>query len=74
MTREDRRALLWVAGSAAVMVGVDLGRRILTTNDEARFPLYPGQRTTIEYAYTVGTDKWGHWFQRAVRLPTAKLS
>lgn len=39
MTREDRRALLWVVGSAAVMVGVDLGRRILTTNDEARFPL-----------------------------------
>jgi 4-amino-4-deoxy-L-arabinose transferase-like glycosyltransferase len=39
VTREDRRALLWVAGSAAVMVGVDLGRRILTTNDEARFPL-----------------------------------
>jgi len=39
VTREDRRALLWVVGSAAVMVGVDLGRRILTTNDEARFPL-----------------------------------
>ena len=39
MTREDRRALLWVLGGAAVMVGVDLGRRILTTNDEARFPL-----------------------------------
>lgn len=39
MTREDRRALLWVVGAAAVMVGVDLGRRILTTNDEARFPL-----------------------------------
>lgn len=39
MTPEDRRALLWVVGSAAVMVGVDLGRRILTTNDEARFPL-----------------------------------
>ncbi len=39
MTRQDRRALLWVVGGAAVMVGVDLGRRILTTNDEARFPL-----------------------------------
>jgi len=39
VTREDRRALLWVVGSAAVMVGVDMGRRILTTNDEARFPL-----------------------------------
>ena len=39
MTAADRRALLWVVGGAAVMVGVDLGRRILTTNDEARFPL-----------------------------------
>jgi 4-amino-4-deoxy-L-arabinose transferase-like glycosyltransferase len=39
VTREDRRALLWVVGGAAVMVGVDVGRRILTTNDEARFPL-----------------------------------
>jgi len=39
VTRADRRALLWVVGGAAVMVGVDLGRRILTTNDEARFPL-----------------------------------
>ena len=39
MTRQDRHALLWVVGGAAVMVGVDLGRRILTTNDEARFPL-----------------------------------
>jgi 4-amino-4-deoxy-L-arabinose transferase-like glycosyltransferase len=39
VTRQDRRALLWVVGGAAVMVGVDLGRRILTTNDEARFPL-----------------------------------
>ncbi len=39
MTGEDRRALLWVVGGAAVMVGVDLGRRILTNNDEARFPL-----------------------------------
>ena len=39
MIGRDRRALLWVVGGAAVMVGVDLGRRILTSNDEARFPL-----------------------------------
>jgi 4-amino-4-deoxy-L-arabinose transferase-like glycosyltransferase len=39
VTAADRRALLWVVGGAAVMIGVDLGRRILTTNDEARFPL-----------------------------------
>jgi peptide deformylase len=47
---------------------------LLFENDNARFPLYPGQRATIEYAYTVGEDKWGHWFQRAVRLPTRALS
>ena len=32
---------------------------LLFENDDARFPLYPGQRATIEYAYTVGEDKWG---------------
>jgi peptide deformylase len=47
---------------------------LLFENDNARFPLYPGQRATIEYAYTVGEDKWGHWFQRAVRLPTRCLT
>jgi peptide deformylase len=47
---------------------------LLFENDNARFPLYPGQRATIEYAYTVGEDKWGHWFQRAVRLPTRGLT
>lgn len=39
MTRRDSRELLWVLAAAAVMVAVDLGRRILTSNDEARFPL-----------------------------------
>ncbi|MEU5885005.1 peptide deformylase [Spirillospora sp. NPDC047279] len=43
-------------------------------NEHGRFPLYPGQRATLDYAYTVGDDKWGHWFQRAVRLPTLALS
>ena len=47
---------------------------LLFENDDARFPLYPGRRTTIEYSYSVGEDKWGHWFQRAVRLPTGRLS
>ena len=47
---------------------------LLFENEDARFPLYPGQRTSIEYGYTVGEDKWGHWFQRAVRLPTRRLS
>lgn len=47
---------------------------LLFENDESRFPLYPGERTTIEYIYTVGDDKWGQWFQRVVRLPTRRLS
>jgi peptide deformylase len=47
---------------------------LLFENDHARFPLYPGQRASIEYAYSVGEDKWGHWFQRAVRLPTRRLT
>jgi hypothetical protein len=42
-------------------------------NDDGQFPLYPGQRTTIEYSYHVGADKWGPWFQRAIRMPTAEL-
>ncbi|WP_320069040.1 peptide deformylase [Micromonospora sp. RTGN7] len=47
---------------------------LLFENDEGRFPLYPGDRVTIEYAYQVGQEKWGPWFQRAVRLPTRRLS
>lgn len=47
---------------------------LLFANDSGHFPLYPGQRTWIEYTYTVGDAKWGHWFRRAVRLPTKRLS
>jgi peptide deformylase len=47
---------------------------LLFESDEARFPLYPGRRATVEYTYTVGEDKWGHWFQRAVRMPTRRLT
>ncbi|MEU4557431.1 peptide deformylase [Actinoplanes sp. NPDC023936] len=47
---------------------------LLFANDRGQFPLYPGERTTIEYAYTVGEEKWGQWFQRAVRLPTRSLT
>jgi peptide deformylase len=42
--------------------------------DGSRFPLYPGQDTAIEYTYTVPQGQWGHGFQRAVRLPTRRLS
>jgi len=47
---------------------------LLFESPQGRFPLYPGQSTWIEYGYRVGEDKWGSWFQRAVRLPTRKLS
>jgi len=43
-------------------------------NDRGRFPLYPGQTATISYSYTVDDGRWGPWFQRAVRLPTRRLS
>ncbi|GIL32028.1 peptide deformylase [Actinocatenispora comari] len=46
----------------------------LAADDGSRFPLYPGQETVIEYTYTVPQRQWGHWFQRAVRLPTRRLS
>jgi peptide deformylase len=47
---------------------------LLFANDQGQFPLYPGERTVIEYAYSVGIEKWGQWFQRAVRLPTRRLT
>lgn len=43
-------------------------------NSTSRFPLYPGQEAEITYSYSVSADKWGPWFQRAVRLPTRRLS
>jgi len=46
---------------------------LLFGNAQTRFPLYPGQRATITYTYKAGVDKWGHWFQRAIRLPTRRL-
>ncbi|MFJ8783156.1 peptide deformylase [Streptomyces sp. NPDC102476] len=47
---------------------------LLFENDHGRYPLYPGESAWLEYSYTVGDDKWGTWFQRAVRLPTHLLS
>lgn len=37
MSLRPSRQLLWIAAAAAVMVAVDLGRRIFVNNDEARF-------------------------------------
>jgi peptide deformylase len=47
---------------------------LLFENPQTRFPLYRGQRAVIEYSYQLGEDKWGPWFQRAIRLPTWHLS
>ena len=47
---------------------------LLFENSQGRFPLYPGQRAHVEYAYRVGVDKWGQWFQRTVKLPTRRLT
>lgn len=47
---------------------------LLFENDHGRYPLYPGESAWLEYSYSVGDDKWGSWFQRAVRLPTQRLS
>ncbi len=46
---------------------------LLFENDQARFPLSPGESTELVYSYTVSEIKWGQWFQRAVRLPTRHL-
>ncbi|WP_027342765.1 peptide deformylase [Hamadaea tsunoensis] len=47
---------------------------LLFENSEGRFPLYPGERTAVTYSYRVGEEKWGSWFQRAVRLPTRRMT
>jgi len=47
---------------------------LLFENSDGRFPLYPGETTWFEYTYTVSADKWGPWWQRAIRVPTRRLS
>ncbi|MDW5330310.1 hypothetical protein [Plantactinospora sp. KLBMP9567] len=47
---------------------------LLFENEQGHFPLYPGQRTVLTYGWTVGDDKWGRWFQRAIRRPTLRLT
>ncbi|MFF5174452.1 multiprotein-bridging factor 1 family protein [Micromonospora sp. NPDC000089] len=37
-------------------------------------PLYPGQRTVLDYAYRVPGWKFGDWLQRDIRLPTRRLT
>jgi peptide deformylase len=47
---------------------------LLFENADGRFPLYPGETAWISYVYTVKVRKWGPWWQRAIRLPTRRLS
>jgi hypothetical protein len=47
---------------------------LLFENDDGKFPLYPGETVWISYVYTVRFGKWGPWWQRAIRLPTRRLS
>jgi transcriptional regulator with XRE-family HTH domain len=47
---------------------------LLFENETGQFPLYPGERTVIEYGYSVRDELWGPWFQRSVRLPTGRLA
>jgi peptide deformylase len=43
-------------------------------NEHGHFPLYPGESAWIEYGYQVSDEKWGNWYQRAVRVPTRHLA
>jgi peptide deformylase len=80
----DEMALVACAGEGDAIEGMqwrvkldrDASKEVwlLFANERGQFALYPGERTTIEYAYTVGVEKWGQWFQRAVRLPTRRLT
>jgi peptide deformylase len=46
---------------------------LLFENADGRFPLYPGDSIWISYSYTVTAEKWGPWWQRAIRLQTRRL-
>jgi peptide deformylase len=43
-------------------------------NKYGQFPIYPGETAWITYSYRVSRDKWGNWFQRAIRLPTQRVT
>jgi peptide deformylase len=47
---------------------------LLFENGDGRFPLYPGETAWISYVYTVEGHKWGPWWQRAIRVPTRRIS
>ncbi|MGW2582598.1 peptide deformylase [Streptomyces virginiae] len=47
---------------------------LLFENEDGQYPLYPGESAWLEYTYCVDDTKWGTWFQRAVRLPTRRMS
>lgn len=47
---------------------------LLFENESGRFPLYHAGTAILEYQYSVSADKWGKWWQRAIRVPTERLS
>ena len=47
---------------------------LLFENDAAALPALPGRADHHRVRVHVGAEKWGHWFQRAVRLPTRQLA
>ncbi len=47
---------------------------LLFENQDGKFPLYPGEIAWISYEYSVSEQKWGHWWTRAIRVPTRRLS
>jgi hypothetical protein len=47
---------------------------LLFENRHGRFPLYPDETVWIEYGYSASEEHCGRSFERAVRLPTRRLS
>src|SRR6266487_1770524 len=47
---------------------------LLFRNQDAMFPLLPGESCSIAYEYTISDKHWGPWLKRKVRIPTRRLS
>lgn len=47
---------------------------LLFGNSTSKFPIYPGKTSEIVYSFAVSDAKWGSWFERAIKLPTRRLT
>jgi peptide deformylase len=80
LTWEELGLEAWASGDERLTWAVHHDRDafkelwLVFENRLRKFPLYPGDSTWISYRYSVSDTKWGHWFQRAVRFPTQRLS